>query len=132
MRALSPGINDPVTAIACVDYLGAALCALAERKVPSPARRDEDGQVRIIMPVVAFPGALDAAFDQIRQYGGSSVAVTVRMFEALAVIAPRVRRAEDRAALRRHAKMLERSAKTHFEEANDRASVQARLDALRV
>jgi uncharacterized membrane protein len=29
VRALSPGINDPFTAIACVDRLGSALCRLA-------------------------------------------------------------------------------------------------------
>ena len=36
VRALSPGINDPFTAIACVDRLGSALCRLARRDMPSP------------------------------------------------------------------------------------------------
>ena len=36
VRALSPGINDPYTAIACVDRLGSALCRLAQREMPSP------------------------------------------------------------------------------------------------
>ena len=41
VRALSPGVNDPFTAIACVDRLGEALCALAGREVPSPYRYDD-------------------------------------------------------------------------------------------
>ena len=47
VRALSPSVNDPFTATACVDHLGAALCRLAGRKIPSPYRRDPDGQVRV-------------------------------------------------------------------------------------
>jgi len=35
VRALSPGINDPFTAIACVDRLGSGLCRLARRDMPS-------------------------------------------------------------------------------------------------
>ncbi|MGH8598824.1 MAG: DUF2254 domain-containing protein, partial [Gammaproteobacteria bacterium] len=38
VRALSPGVNDPFTAVACVDRLGAALSRLAQRGVPSPYR----------------------------------------------------------------------------------------------
>ena len=46
VRALSPGINDPFTAIRCVDQLSAALARLAERELPSPARYDEEGRPR--------------------------------------------------------------------------------------
>ena len=34
VRALSPGLNDPFTAITCVDHLGSALCRLATRDMP--------------------------------------------------------------------------------------------------
>ena len=40
VRALSPGLNDPFTAITCVDHLGSALCRLASRDMPSPYRHD--------------------------------------------------------------------------------------------
>ena len=36
IRALSPGVNDPYTAMTCVDWLGASLCELAGRRLPSP------------------------------------------------------------------------------------------------
>jgi uncharacterized membrane protein len=45
VRALSPGVNDPFTAISCIARLGAALCTLAEKVIPSPYRHDEDGRL---------------------------------------------------------------------------------------
>ncbi len=48
LRALSPGINDPFTAIACVDRLGSALCRLARRDMPSAHRFDEQGRLRLV------------------------------------------------------------------------------------
>ena len=75
VRALSPGINDPFTAIRCIDQLSAALCHLAQREIPSPYRYDDHDQLRILAEPISFADATDAAFNQIRQYGKSSVAV---------------------------------------------------------
>jgi uncharacterized membrane protein len=85
-RALSSGINDPYTAIACVDNLTATLCYLAGAKFPSGFRHDEAGSLRIIADVLDFEGMLDAAFDQIRQYSKSSPSVIIRLMEALVTI----------------------------------------------
>ncbi len=41
VRALSPGINDPFTAMTCIDWLGDALIRLAGREIPSAWRYDE-------------------------------------------------------------------------------------------
>ena len=68
VRALSPGLNDPFTAITCVDHLGSALCRLATRDMPSPYRHDPQKQLRVIAPASTFPEVMDAAFNQIRQY----------------------------------------------------------------
>ena len=110
VRALSPGVNDPFTAMTCVDHLGSALCRLAQRDVPSPYRHDTQDRLRVITPVFTFPDVTDAAFNQIRQYGRSSTAVTIRLLETIAEIAGCVHRPEDRAALLRHAKMIARGA----------------------
>jgi uncharacterized membrane protein len=55
VRALSPGVNDPFTAIACVDRLGAALCSLAERVFPSPYRYDEEERLRVFTEASTIP-----------------------------------------------------------------------------
>ncbi|MHB8808670.1 MAG: DUF2254 domain-containing protein [Desulfobulbaceae bacterium] len=59
VRALSPGVNDPFTAMTCVDHLGSALCRLAQRDLPSPYRHDTQDQLRVITPVFTFPDVTD-------------------------------------------------------------------------
>lgn len=129
VRALSPGINDPFTAIACVDRLGSALCRLATRDTPSPYRYDSQNQLRVIAPANTFPLITDAAFNQIRQYGRSSAAVTIRLLETIAVVAGFAHRQEDRAALRRHVEMIARGALEGLLESEDRRQVDDRYKA---
>jgi len=131
VRALSPGINDPHTAVACIDYLGAALLRIVQRQMPSRVLRDEDGRVRVIVERVSFPAVVDAAFDEIRQYGRDSAAVTIRLVETLLVIARKATRQSERDALLRQAAMLGRGADQALPEKYDRADVHERLRVLR-
>ncbi|MCB2229873.1 DUF2254 domain-containing protein [bacterium] len=127
IRALSPGVNDPFTAMTCVDHLGSALCRLAQRDMPSPYRHDTQAKLRVITPVFMFPDVADAAFNQIRQYGRSSAAVTIRLLETIAVVAGSAHRPEDRAALLRHAQMINRGARDGLLEQEDRQEVKERF-----
>ncbi len=141
VRALSPGLNDPFTAIACIDHLGAALCRLASRDLPphwhrgsqrDPNRgpdRPEGAACRLMIPVVAFPAIANTAFDQIRQYGRSSVAVTLRLLETICVVAPFAKRPEDVAALQRQADMIARGSRQGLPESEDRLAVEERYRA---
>jgi uncharacterized membrane protein len=75
-RALSAGINDPFTAIACLDWLGAGLSELARRSIPNPLRTDEHGALRMIASPLDYAGYVQLAFGQFRQYlAGDSIAV---------------------------------------------------------
>ena len=129
VRALSPGVNDPFTAMTCVDHLGSALCRLAQRDMPSPYRHDSQDQLRLITPVFTFPEVTDAAFNQIRQYGRTSTAVTIRLLETIAVVAGSVQRSEDRVALLRHARMIARGAAGGLPEDEDRLEVEERFQS---
>lgn len=127
VRALSPGVNDPFTAITCLDNLGSALCRLARRDMPTPYRYDTHDQLRVITPVYTFPNLINSAFDQIRQYSYSSTAVTVRLLEIIIEIARFVHRPEDRDVLLLHAKMISRGADDGLSEERDRQEVQKRF-----
>jgi len=129
LRALSPGINDPFTAIACVDRLGSALCRLARREMPSPHRFDDHGRLRLVAPGPSFEGMVDTAFNQIRQSARSNPAVAIRMLDAIAQIAGHVQSAPDAACLQRHAGMIFRGAREAVPEAGDLAAVEARFAA---
>jgi uncharacterized membrane protein len=129
VRALSPGINDPFTAIACVDRLGSALCRLARRDMPSPTRFDHQGRLRLIAPGATFAGLVDTAFNQIRQNARSNPAVAIRMLDAIAEIAGHLQRAQDAVCLHRHAGMIVRGAREAVPEADDLLAVEARFAA---
>jgi uncharacterized membrane protein len=128
-RALSPGINDPFTAIACVDRLGSALCRLAGREIPSGYRKNKEGELRVVAPVTTFVGILDAAFNPIREYSRTTRALAIRLLETIEMIARAAHRSQDCAALRRHAEMIERGAREGLAEEEDRRVVTERYQA---
>jgi uncharacterized membrane protein len=87
-RALSPGINDPFTAIACLDWLGAGLSELARREIPSPLRADADGALRVVALPLDFTGYVHMALGQFRQYlAGDSIAAAHALHVIDSVIA---------------------------------------------
>ncbi len=130
LRALSPGINDPFTAIICVDWLAEALGRLAGRSIPSPRQYDDQGKLRVITRAVTFTDVTDAAFNQIRQYGSSSASVMIRLLEALSRVAYVARRPEDQAALVRHAHLVRRACERDLPEVDDRNDVLERYNAV--
>ncbi|WP_051180738.1 DUF2254 domain-containing protein [Thermithiobacillus tepidarius DSM 3134] len=126
VRALSPGINDPFTAMNCLDWLGAALAQLAQRDMPGRQRHDARGQLRIIAENGTFAAVANAAFNQIRQYGRGSASVVLHMLDVIAAVAPRLCREEDRKALLRHAAQVEGDARASLPNEMDRQVVAAR------
>ncbi|MBD2359158.1 DUF2254 domain-containing protein [Tolypothrix sp. FACHB-123] len=128
LRALSPGINDPFTAIRCVDRLGAGLSRLAQKDFPSPYRYDEDHKLRAIAFGVTFEGLVDSAFNGIRQYARSDTSVTIRLLEAIENIATYTNNPKYQVVLQRHAEMILRGSQEGLPEELDRQDVQKQYD----
>ncbi|WP_245822968.1 DUF2254 domain-containing protein [Brachybacterium avium] len=78
-RALSPGINDPTTAVKVIDELHRVLRHLVRRQSPSPYIADEDGRVRVVHRPQSIEGHLSLAVDEISHYGEGSVQVPRRL-----------------------------------------------------
>lgn len=112
-----------------MDRLGSALHRLAQRRMSSADRRDEQGRRWVIIPTSTFEGVVDAAFHQIRQYSRTSTALAVRLLETIAVTAEVAHRPEDRAVLQRHADMISRGAHAGLPEIEDKRAVQQRYVA---
>lgn len=87
LRALSPGINDPFTAITCIDYIGAAMAKVAGRRLPQQDFSDSTEQLRVITRPSTFAAILDTAFRQLRQTGGDRLDISIRLLEALQMVA---------------------------------------------
>lgn len=125
-RALSPGINDPFTAMSCIDHLTLALCDLAQHAFPSPGHLDHDNKLRIINTPPSFPRIVDLAFDQIRQYGHSHATVILHLLEGIIRILPFTRNTEQRDALLRQAAIIEHGSQTGLPIKEDREKVHAK------
>ena len=87
MRALSPGINDPITAISCIDRLGNAMAFMLNRQIPSAHYFDGKGCLRLQCKAFTFQGMLQAAFNEIRQNGSGHVDVVIRLLEVFYYLA---------------------------------------------
>lgn len=131
LRAVSPGINDPFTAITCVEWLGMALLQVGGRKIPPRQRCDDEGKLRVIADVTDFAGIAAACLNQIRQYGCTSVAVTIRLLDMLERVSNELQRKEDRAVLRDHARKIRDDGSSHARNESDRRDIEACFEAAR-
>jgi uncharacterized membrane protein len=125
VRALSPGINDPFTAVTCIDWLGAALRKLATKEFPAPYSFDESGDLRLVLAdPIGMAYLIDLALDQIRQNAGQSVAVRLRMLEVIGGLLDEVTTLEGMSALRRQADMIGQSVSGAVPERLDRLAIE--------
>ena len=83
LKAISPAVNDPSTAINCIDQLGRILIRWASREPPPSIHHDPPHVARVIIPWIGFAGLLDLAIEQIRHYAASDAAVSLRLLRAL-------------------------------------------------
>jgi uncharacterized membrane protein len=86
VRALSPGTNDPFTAVNALDELSDGLAALARRRAPSPTRLDESGSLRVLAPGVDLGHLVEMVVDAVRVYACDHPDVVVRALQCLARI----------------------------------------------
>jgi uncharacterized membrane protein len=87
LKAISPAVNDPTTAINCIDQLSRILIRFASREPPEELLYDPPGIVRASIGWIHFERLLEAAFEQIRMYSKTDVAVSLRLLRALGDIA---------------------------------------------
>lgn len=89
-RALSPGINDPFTAFACMDWLGAALIELSAMPQRPAALADEEGRVRLIMPRLDYASYVQAAIERLRPYAARDVNAAAHLLQVLTTVSQAV------------------------------------------
>jgi uncharacterized membrane protein len=86
-RALSPGINDPTTALYCIDRLQEALERLASRPTPAARRFDDEGRLRVIAPTPGFEALALPVFTAVSRYGLEDADVMSRLLDAMQAVA---------------------------------------------
>ncbi len=99
LKALSPGINDPATAVTCIGYLRAILVRLAERADPRAVRRYPDAGLTVVVRHRGFERQLESLVE-IGRYTGGDAWVTGELLEALGACQDAARRCGASARLR--------------------------------
>ncbi len=125
VRALSPGINDPHTAMSALDRLGAALCDMTPLSLPNGVFL-RDGHCVLVIPAVDYGGLVDAMFHLIRQNAAGSAAILIRMIEVLTAVAGCDRDPARLVELQRHADLLRADGERDVTTPSDLADIRKR------
>ncbi len=119
IKALSPAINDPTTAVQALDQLEDLLLRLGRRSLAAGRARDASGSVRLVFPVPSWEDFLVLALDEIRYCGASSIQVMRRM-RALLLDLMKSAPPERRRALERYLERVDDGIRRAFEDGADR------------
>jgi len=109
VRAVSPAVNDPTTAVHALSHLSAVLAKIDRMPAEPPALADEQGVPRLMHAHPEFAEFLELAVEQPRRYGASDADVAARLFRLLQELAEGVQRPERRAAIAAQLDRLEAS-----------------------
>lgn len=113
LRALSPGVNDPTTAIHGLHACSAMLCEFACRQMTPAVLRDEHGEVRVVIARPSLADLLDSVCGQTMLYGGSDAAVAARVLVLLREVGWMSRPPEHQTAVADQLARVERDIATH-------------------
>lgn len=129
LRALSPGINDPYTAINCIDRIAAMLAELAGRQLPSRYLRDDNGRRCVVTNPFTYSGVVDVAFDQLRQQADGNAAVMFRLLEVIQRLGERDLPKPFRDALAEQLKAIGHLSRDDFRNPRDQEMYRERVAA---
>jgi uncharacterized membrane protein len=114
LKALSPAVNDPSTAATCLDQLGRLLIRVAGRG--APVEHVVVGGGSVTVPVTSMVLLVDLAFEQIRQYARTDLAVSLRLLRVIADVAAVTRDPAVLGTLATHAARVEATIRAAFAE----------------
>jgi uncharacterized membrane protein len=83
LRAISPAVNDPSTAISCIDQLTRVLICWVSRLPPDTLMFNPPHVLRVVLPWIDLEGLLNTAIEQIRAYATTDAAVSLRLLRLL-------------------------------------------------
>jgi uncharacterized membrane protein len=132
VRAMSPAINDPFTAMTCLDHIGDGLVMFLQRGERGSHYYDRDGRLRLVLEPVTFGELLSAAFDMLRHASCDNASVLLHMLAVIDVIGQEAQAPEARRLLLRHVSLIQAESEAGDLIEQDRQAIQLRGQALRV
>ena len=127
LRALSPGTNDSLTAISCIDWLSASLASMA-RKEFSIAYLKVAGTVRLKKRGFDFSGVANAVFNPLRQNTRTNELVMIRLLESITQILIVCGKQSYADILFHHAELIILAARENFKRGADQEDIEKRFE----
>jgi uncharacterized membrane protein len=130
VRAMSPAINDPFTAMTCLDYAGDGLVLFAQSGEGNSHIFDRDGCLRVIFDPVTFDELLNATFDMLRHASCDSASVLLHMLDVIDMIDKETKSPDIHQKLLRHVYLIEAESKVGALIEADRQSIHLKCETL--
>jgi uncharacterized membrane protein len=107
VRAMSPAINDPFTAMTCLDYIGDGLAVFIQQGEKRSRYFDGEGRLRLLLEPVTFTELLSDAFDMLRHASCDNASVLLHMLEVIDGIGQEAKSPEARQVLRQQVGLIQ-------------------------
>jgi uncharacterized membrane protein len=132
VRAMSPAINDPFTAMTCLDYMGQGLVLFVQQGEKSPTLYGREGRLRLVFEPLTFDELLKAAFDMLRHCSCDNASVLLHMLEVIDVIGREVKSFEARQKLLSHVILIQAESQAGALIEQDKSTIHVRGEVLQV
>jgi len=130
VRAMSPAINDPFTAMTCLDHMGDGLVMFLQRGERGSHYYDRSGKLRLVLEPVTFGELLGAAFDMLRHASCDNASVLLHMLAVIDAISQEAQAPEARRLLLRHVSLIQAESEAGDLIEQDRQAIQLSGQAL--
>jgi uncharacterized membrane protein len=130
VRAMSPAINDPFTAMTCLDHMGHGLALFAQLDAEQPHIYGARGRLRLVFQPVTLDELLNAAFDKLRHAACNDASVLLHMLKTIEAISEEARAPEVRQKLQRHVTLIQTESQAGALIEQDRQAIHVKADAL--
>jgi uncharacterized membrane protein len=130
VRAMSPAINDPFTAMTCLDYIGDGLALFIQQGEKGSHYYDEQGRLRLVLEPVIFEDLLNGAFDMLRHCSCDNASVLLHMLEVIDGIGLEAKSTEARQALLRQVSLIQAESQAGKLIEQDRQLIHLSCEAL--
>ncbi|MBD3345162.1 MAG: DUF2254 domain-containing protein [Chitinivibrionales bacterium] len=111
VRALSPAVNSPSTAMICIDWLGVLLGIIARRTPRQTGFADDRDEQRLVLPVIPFESFFNSAFGEIVHFAASQPRVIIHLIDTFLYVASQVRQREKYDIIQAYADRIQRATK---------------------
>ncbi len=128
LRALSPGTNDSMTAVSCIDWLSSSIGQMINKNFPINYMEDQAGILRIKKCELDFDGTINVMFHTLRQNSKGNEMIMIHLLEAISRILQVCKRQAYAEVLFHHAKLILETSEESFQSDLDTKEIIKRFE----